>query len=118
MTLLPVGLTLVAAVLLGLVLGVQYLRRIRRPMVIGVHVLCGIGALEQLVIQLHGTPGGDVTPYGRFGDALALLLVGSIASGFISALLVRHSKRVAEAVLVTHALVGAAGFGVFLVWVM
>jgi hypothetical protein len=116
MTAVPVLVILSGAVLLGLYLGLLYLRGERKPVLIGVHFLLGVGGLEALVMLMHGTPGGDEPPAGSLGMVAALFFVVSVISG-VSAALLRRSRVIANTALATHAGVGAIGFMLLLYWV-
>jgi hypothetical protein len=116
MTAVPVLAILSAAVLLGLYLGLLYLRGERKPVLIGAHFLLGAGGLEALVMLLHGTPDGAAPRTGSLGTTAALFFVISIISG-VSAALLRRSRVIANTVLAAHAGVGAIGFMLLLYWV-
>lgn len=116
MTAVPVLVILSATVLLGLYLGLLYLRGERKPVLIGVHFLLGIGGLETLVMLLHGTPDGAAAPEGSLGKTAAVLFVVSVISG-VSAAMLRRSRLIANTVLATHVGVGAVGFMLLLYWV-
>ena len=83
MTAVPVLVILSAAVLLGLYLGLLYLRGERKPVLIGVHFLLGVGGLEALVMLMHGTPGGDEAPAGYEAAAASAAHAGVGAIGFM-----------------------------------
>ena len=68
MPIFPFILLPLAVMAVGFVLVAYYLRGIRKPMVIGLHVLLGFGALELMVMLLKGTPDGDTLPTGDFGN--------------------------------------------------
>ena len=53
----PALVLLSAAMCLGVIMGIQYLRRVRsKPVMIGVHLLLGAGGLEVLAMMLRGAP--------------------------------------------------------------
>ncbi len=106
-----------AAMALGLVLGVLHLRGIRKPMLIGLHLLLGFGALELLVVMLKGTPNGDGLPAGDFGNVSAgfLALAGFI--GLLTPILGRRSHLTANAMLLAHAGAGLAGVLLCMAWI-
>ncbi|MCK7475924.1 MAG: hypothetical protein MZV49_25970 [Rhodopseudomonas palustris] len=56
MTVLPVLGMLTASLLLGLYLVLAFLRRERKPVLIGFHLLLGMGGLELLIMLMRGTP--------------------------------------------------------------
>jgi hypothetical protein len=113
----PVAILLLAATVLGVVLGLRHLRRMRRPPVmIGAHLLLGAGGLELFAMLLRGTPSGTIFSAGTFGWVAAALLAVSMFAG-VSAALFRRSPRAAQLVLLTHAALGAVGVLLFFVWV-
>jgi hypothetical protein len=115
MTAVPVLVLLSAAVALGAYLLLLYVRGVRKPVVIGFHLLLGVGALEQMALLLHGTPNGDAARLGIV-PAAAIIAV-SLMTALIGALFARTSRRTAEVFLAAHVTLGTAGFLVFLVWV-
>ena len=116
MTAIPVLVILTAAVLLGLYLGLLYLRGDRKPALIGFHLLLGVGGLEALVMLLHGTPDGSTTPDdGSLGMTAAAFFAAALISGLTAALL-RRSPVTANVILATHAGAGTIGFVLFLAW--
>jgi hypothetical protein len=117
MTALPVLLLLTGAVGLGLLLGVFYLRGVRRPVLIGVHLLLGAGGLEGMVVLLHGTPSGDVLQAGTFGMMALGLFALAMLSGLTAPLVSKGSRRTADVMVATHASVGVIGFVLFITWV-
>jgi len=106
---------LTAAVGLGLYLGLLYLRRVRKPVVVGAHLLLGAAGLETTVVMLRGAPDG-VTLAGSYGGAAAALLALTLVSGFSAPLLGKGSRRTANILLATHAGIGVTAFVLFLVW--
>jgi hypothetical protein len=101
---------------LGVLLGVNYLRGVRKPVMIGFHLILGIGGLEQFAEVLGGAPNGVALAAGTYGNAAALVFVASIFTGLGAALLARYSRRRAEMVLISHVGIGAAGFVLLLLW--
>ena len=112
----PVLVILTAAVLLGLYLLLLYLRGDRRPVLIGFHLLLGLGGLETLVMLLHGTPDGAAAPEGTLGQTAAVFLVVAVITG-LSAALLRRSRLMANLVLAAHAGTASIGFLLVLYWV-
>jgi hypothetical protein len=117
MTTIPVLLLLGASAALGLYLGLLYLRGVRKPVLIGTHLLLGAGGLEQLVMVMRGVPNGDTLRAGTFGTVAAGLLVAAMATGLAAPLLAGRSRRGGEAVLVAHICAGLAGFVIFVSWI-
>ena len=106
-----------AAAGLGLFLGWLYLCGVRRPVLVGAHLLLGVGGIETMVMLLGGAPNGDVAPSGLLGPVAAGLLAGALLSGLATPLVARQSRTTANVALATHAGLGLAGFIVFLAWV-
>ena len=105
-----------AAMALGLVLLVFRLRRIRKPMLIGLHLLLGLGALELLVVMLKGAPGNEGLPAGDFGDVAAGFLALAAFIGLLTPILGRRSRLTANAMLVAHVSAGLAGVLLCIAW--
>ena len=116
MTAMPVVMLLTATALVGICLGVFYLRGVRKPVLIGVHFLLAAGGLETLAMLLHGTPDGTMAASGSLGTVAAGLVAAAMFCGLTAALL-RRSPLPANVVLVTHASLGFAGLAVLLAWV-
>ncbi len=114
MTLLPVTLIQIAAAISGIVVGVLYLRHVRKPVMIGIHLLLGAGALEQLVILL---PGLEDTHSRSTGVTAAGCLAAALALGLVTSLWARGSRQASNIMVAAHAGIGAAGFLLFLAWV-
>jgi hypothetical protein len=106
---------LTAAVGLGLYLGLLHLRRVRKPVVIGAHLLLGVAGLETTVVMLRGAPDG-ITFAGSFGVVAAALLALALVFGFSTPLLGKRSRRTANILLATHAGIGVTAFVMFLAW--
>ena len=109
---------LTGAVVVGVWLGMNYLRRQRmRPGMIGAHFLLGAASLEVMVMTIHGGPALQKTAPGAIG-LVALTATGlAMASGLIAGLIARRSRNTADVALATHAVLGAAGALLFLFWI-
>jgi hypothetical protein len=116
MTATPVLILVSAAVLLGLYLGLLFLRGERRQGLIALHLLLGFGGLESFIMLLHGTPDGAAAQPGSYGMVAAALFGGAGFIGFTAPLL-RRSPIAANMMLAAHVGVGALGFALFLAWV-
>lgn len=113
----PALLLLSVAVVLGLLLGIDYLRRVRsKPTLIGFHLLLGAGALEVIVMLLRGTPDGAVAPAGPLLEAAAGLLAFALCSGLVAPLVGRRSRATMHVALAVHVTASAAGFVLCLLW--
>jgi hypothetical protein len=100
----PVIVIFTAAVALGAVLFVLWLRDQRRPVLIGVHLLLGAGGLEQLAMYMGQT---------SLKPTAGALFAAALICGLVAALM-REAPRAATAVLFTHIALGLAGFAVLL----
>jgi hypothetical protein len=116
-TAIPPLLLLTASVILGVMLGIQYLQRKRGPpTLIGFHLLLGAGGLEVLAMLLHGTPDRRIVPSGGIVTYAAGLLLAAMFTGLLVPLIGRRSRPTMNVALAIHVGVGAAGFVLFLVW--
>ncbi len=116
MTVLPVLGMLTASLLLGLYLVLAFLRRERKPVLIGFHLLLGMGGLELLIMLMRGTPAGAAENTGQLGIAAAALFGIAMFTGLTGAMIARRSAMSANIVVATHSSLGAAGFILFLLW--
>ena len=110
MTAVPVGVLVTAAAGLGAYLLILWFRSARKPVLIGVHVLLGLGAAETLVVFLHTSDLADNSPARRLALVAGGCLVAAIASGFTAPLFGKDYRVVANSLLATHVLAGLAGF--------
>lgn len=113
MTIVPVSLILAAAVVTGGVLVLHYLRRVRRPILIGMHLLLGAGTLEQTVLLVAGTQDSGA---GRAGIAAAGFLSAALAVGLLTSLIARGSRKLSNRMVAAHVGLGAVGAMLFVVW--
>ena len=110
--LLPLG-----AMALGLALAVLHLRGIRKPVLIGLHLLLGLGALEVMVVLLKGTSDSDGLPAGDFGNVSAGFMALAAFVGLLTPILGRRSRLTANAMLLAHGGAGLAGVLLCMAWV-
>jgi hypothetical protein len=114
----PVLLLITSAVLLGIYLGVFYLRGVRPiRILLGAHILMGMGGLEQLALLIHGAPSGVILRAGSFGAAAGGFFAFAMLSGFTAPLLGQRSRRNGEIMLAAHATAGVVGFALLLAWI-
>jgi hypothetical protein len=100
---------------LGLYLGLLYLRRVRRPVLVGAHLLLGAAGIETMVITLRGKADGVITT-GSFGIVAVALLAAALVSGLSAPLLGKRSRQRMNILLAIHAGIGLSGFVMFLTW--
>ena len=117
MTTAPVIICMAATVLLGAVIGVLFLMRARRPVLIGVHVLLGVLGLEQMAMLVQGTPSGLVLASSEVSTWALGTLAAAMFTGLVAPLFGREMPRAANATLMSHVFIGALGFVLFLSWV-
>ncbi|HUN90511.1 MAG TPA: hypothetical protein VMU33_00530 [Burkholderiaceae bacterium] len=119
MKILPIVLLLSAAAILGILLGIQYLRRQRLPPVlIGLHLILGAGGLELLAVLLRGAPDGVVLSIGSAGRTAAGLLAAAMFTGLVAPLIGRGSRTTMNVALLAHVGVAVVGIGVLFAWVI
>ena len=117
MTALPVVLLVTAAAALGAYLLLLWFKSTRRPVLIGFHVLLGLGGAESLIVFLHLGGLDDDSPTRRLALVGGGFLAAAIASGFSAPLFGKSYRSVANALLATHVFAGLAGFLIVLAFV-
>jgi hypothetical protein len=116
MTAFPIVAMLGGAVALGAAnLGLR-LRGERRPVLIGIHLLLGIGGLEVLVYFLKDINGGEGIAAGPYGNIAAGLLALAVFIGLISPLVAKEYPARSKAMLVAHVACGAVGAVTAVLW--
>jgi hypothetical protein len=118
MVALPSLLLVTGAVLLGIYLGIFYLRGVRpKRILLGAHILMGMGAVEQLALLIHGAPSGAMASESLVKAATGLFAL-AIFSGLTAPLIAQSTRRQnGEIMLAAHAGLGIAGFVVYLAWI-
>ena len=117
MTSLSIFIILIAAVALGGANLWLRFRGVRKPVLIGIHLLAGLASLEVLVYYLKDVNGGEGMPAGPFGNVAAALLGLAAFSGLISPILGRRSKLTADMLVGTHVSCGLLGAVTAIAWV-
>ncbi len=117
MTAFPVVLLVTAATALGAYLLLLWFRKARRPVLIGFHVLLGLGAAETLIVFLHTSGLDEESPARRLALVAGGFLAAAIASGFSAPLFGRSYRGTANSLLAMHVASGLAGFLVVLAFV-
>jgi hypothetical protein len=113
----PAVVLLSAAVALGILLAIEYLRRVRsKPVIIGLHLLLGAGAVEVMAMLLRGPPTGGAAPALPMLQVATGLLAFALFSGLIVPIIGRRSRATMNVGLVIHVTAAAAGFVLCLVW--
>lgn len=112
-------LLLCLAAALGLFLGLGYFKGQRnKPVLVGVHLLLGIGGTEALLLT-HRSISGDEAATGGTGALPALgLLAAAIFMGFVAPMIGRNARPAGTMALATHAVLAACGVGLTLFWVL
>ena len=116
MPMVPLILLPLAAMALGLVLVVLRLRGLRKPVLIGLHLLLGLGALELLVVLLKDGSSDDGLPAAAFGNVAAGFLALAAFIGLLTPILGRRSRLTANAMLFAHGSAGVAGVLLCIAW--
>lgn len=118
--LLPPVLLVLLATGLGTYLGWRVLKHERnRPVLIAVHLLPGIGALELIALLLRGAPNGATLATTTPGKLAALMIVVTLLIGFLSPIVLRGRSRGAVlTALSLHAIAGYAALGLLLAWLL
>jgi hypothetical protein len=106
----PVVCLVTAAAALGAWLLVLWFRNARRPVLIGFHVLLGLGSAETLVVFLHTSGLDDDAPARRIALTAGAFLAAAIASGFLAPLFGRDYRIAANSLLAAHVFAGVAAF--------
>lgn len=117
MTAAPLTIILLGSTTLGILLFLKYLRGERgEPLWIGVHLILGAAALEQMAMLFRGAPNGKSWPAEGLLKTAGFLFVVAMMLGFASPLLMGRSRSNGATALWAH--VGVAGTGVvlFLAW--
>ena len=104
---------LVGTIALGIVVGLLFLQRARKPKLVAAHLalaLLAAGLVLAMVVTAPAAAGPHwLLPLG--------LILAALAGGYVAGKLARGSRRAAEFMLFGHVVVGLAGFLVFLAWV-
>jgi hypothetical protein len=117
MTTLPVVILVTAAAALGAYLLLLWFRNARKPVLIGFHVLLGLGGAETLVVFLHGSDLGEGSAARRVVLIAGAFLAAAIASGFLAPVIGRSYRVAANSLLAAHVASGLAGLLIVLVFV-
>jgi hypothetical protein len=105
---------LVGTIALGVVVGLLFLQRARKPKLVAAHLVLALvatGLVLGLAITAPAAAAGPhwLVPLGLIGVALA--------GGYVAGKVARGSRRQGELMLFGHVVLGLAGFLVFLAWV-
>ena len=117
MNALPSILLVTAAAALGAYLLLLWFRGVRKPVLIGVHVLLGLGAAESLMVFLRMSDIPDESPARRIVLIAAGCLAGALFAGFLAAVIGKGARLAGNALLAVHVISGLAGFVIVLAFV-
>lgn len=112
----PVAGMLIGTALLGGYLLLLYLRKERKPVLIGVHLLLGLASLEIMVLLLRGTPNSDGFPPGKYGNVGLGLIALAVFIGFLAPILGRDNRTKSNLLMASHVSAGLAGIVLAIVW--
>jgi hypothetical protein len=105
---------LVGTIALGVVVGLLFLQRARKPRLVAAHLVFALLATGLVLAMVATAPATAAGPHWL----LPLGLIGAaLAGGYFAGKLARGSRRAAQFMLFGHVVVGVAGFLVFLAWV-
>ncbi|MDO9500132.1 hypothetical protein [Falsiroseomonas sp.] len=113
MTIAPAILLLVMTLAAGVAAGLLFLQRARRPWLVTAHLVLALGATAAVALLLATNPRGEGGPPGLV--PLVMLTV-SLAAGWSAGRIARRRRPGATLLLAGHAVLGVAGFLVFLAW--
>lgn len=105
---------ILATIALGGVLGVLYLRRVRRKRWADAHLILALVATALVLAMLLTVPAGREG--GPPGILPLLLLAAATAIGWGAGKISRGKRVTHDAVIAAHLVAGIAGFFVFLAW--
>ncbi len=115
---LPIIVLMIAAAALGAANLRQHFRGVRKPLLIGAHLLLALGALEVLVFYLKDANSGEGLPAGTFGNVAAALMAAAAFAGLLTPVLGRKSPQYANMTLTAHVGCGAFGLLAATLWVL
>jgi hypothetical protein len=93
-----------------------YLRGIRKPVLIGTHIIVGMAALEQLAQTLANSPRGFAQGASSFGVMAGILFAAGLPLGIMAPLLGRQWPVAGNTALAAHVCLGITAFVLFLAW--
>ena len=105
---------LVGTIALGIVVGLLFLQRARKPKLVAAHLALALLAAGLVLAMVVTAPAATAGPHWLLPLGL---IVAAVAGGYFAGKLARGSRRAAEFMLFGHVMVGLAGFLVFLAWV-
>lgn len=104
---------ILATIALGGVVGVMYLRRVRRKTWADAHLIAALLATALVLAMLLTAPAREGGPPGILP---LLLLAVATAIGWGVGKISRGRRTTHDAVIAAHLVIGVAGFFVFLAW--
>ncbi len=118
MTAVPAVVLLSLAGALGVYLLTVFLRGERnRPMLIGTHLILGVGGAEALFLALRSAnQSGGTRDASTVTLALGFIMAAIIA-GFLGPIVGRRSRTTGTVALATHASLGGLGVALALFWI-
>lgn len=111
-------LVMLFTVALGLANGSNFLKGIRKPMVIGAHFLLGATTFELVLLLLRGTPNSDAIRPGSFGTYAAALVAAALVMGVVGGLMGGRKHPQTGVALAAHAAFGGLAFILVMAWVL
>ena len=105
---------LVGTIALGVVVGLLFLQRARKPKLVAAHLVLALVATGLVLGLAVAAPSAGTGPHRLVPVGL---IAAALAGGYLAGKLARGSRRRGEALLFSHVVLGLAGFLVFLAWV-
>ena len=105
---------LVGTIALGIVVGLLFLQRARKPKLVAAHLVLALVATGMVLGLVVTAPAGTAGPHWLVPLGL---VAAALAGGYFAGKVARGSRRGGELILFGHVVAGLAGFLVFLAWV-
>ena len=89
---------------------ILWFQKARKPVLIGFHLIAGIGGVETLMVFLHNSDFAQDSPVRALGMTAAKLFGASIFTGFLAPLVGKGRPQLANLLLTIHVGCGVLGF--------
>lgn len=116
MTSTPAILLLVLTLAAGVAAGLLFLQRARRPWLVTAHLVLALGATAAVALLVSGLVSGGPAGARPPGLLPLAMLAVALAAGWSAGRIARRRRPAATLLLAGHAVLGVAGFLVFLAW--
>ena len=109
---------LLFTVAFGLANGSNFLKGVRKPVLLGTHFLLGATTFELVFLLLRGTANSASIRAGTFGQYAAAIVATALALGLVAGLMGGRKHPKTGLVLAAHAAFGGLAFILVLAWVL